>query len=88
MYFCDQKVFWQLETQFYLENCVHVCCLPGVVTRGQTRKISFKPNHGDQTWVKVFRISEFKMLNSADKNSFSNLATAYLKVFDHLTWNF
>ena len=44
--------------------------------------------NGDQTWVKVFRIPEFKMLNSADNISFSDLVTVYLKVFDHLTWNF
>ena len=29
-----------------------------------------------------------KMLNSADNNSFSDLVSVYLKVFDHLTWNF
>ena len=27
------------------------------------------------------------MLNSADNNSFSDLVSVYLKVFDHLTWN-
>ena len=35
-------------------------------------------------WVYVFRIiPEFKMLNSAGKNSFSALVSVYLKVFDH-----
>ena len=28
------------------------------------------------------------MLNSADSNSFYDLASVYLKAFDHLTWNF
>ena len=28
------------------------------------------------------------MLNSADNNSFSDLVSVYLKVFDHLTWDF
>ena len=28
------------------------------------------------------------MLNSAGNNSFSDLVSVYLKVFDHLTWNF
>ena len=28
------------------------------------------------------------MLNSADNNSFSDLVSVYLKVLDHLTWNF
>ena len=28
------------------------------------------------------------MLNSADNNSFSDLVSVYLKVFDHLTWIF
>ena len=28
------------------------------------------------------------MLNSTGNNSFSNLVLVYLKVFDHLTWNF
>ena len=48
--------------------------------------------------MKVFRIiPEFrilgltfhrKMLNSADNDSFSDLVSVYLKVFDHLTLNF
>ena len=29
-----------------------------------------------------------KMLNSAGNNSISDLVSVYLKVFDHLTWNF
>ena len=28
------------------------------------------------------------MLNSAGNNSFSDLVSVYLKVVDHLTWNF
>ena len=28
------------------------------------------------------------MLNSADNNSFSDLVSVYLKVFDHFTWIF
>ena len=28
------------------------------------------------------------MLNFADNNSFFDLVSFYLKVFDHLTWNF
>ena len=28
------------------------------------------------------------MLNSADSNSFFDLVSVYLKVFDHLNWNF
>ena len=28
------------------------------------------------------------MLNSADNDSFSDLVSVYLKVFDHLTWIF
>ena len=32
--------------------------------------------------------SGLKMLNSAGNNSFSDLVSVYLKVFDHLTWNF
>ena len=28
------------------------------------------------------------MLNSAGNNSFSDLVSVYLKVFDNLTWNF
>ena len=28
------------------------------------------------------------MLNSVDNNSFSDLVSVDLKVFDHLTWNF
>ena len=28
------------------------------------------------------------MLNSADINSFSDLVSVYLKVFDYLTWKF
>ena len=42
-------------------------------------------------WVKVTRIiPEFRILrlNSADYNSFSDLISVYLKVVDHLTWNF
>ena len=42
------------------------------------------------TWMKVFRINpEFRiLLNSADNNSFSDLVSVYLTVFDHLVWNF
>ena len=29
-----------------------------------------------------------KILNSAGNNSFSDLVSVYLKVLDHLTWNF
>ena len=29
-----------------------------------------------------------KILNSADYNSFSDLVSVYLKVFDHYTWKF
>ena len=28
------------------------------------------------------------MLNSADNNSFSDLVSVYLNVFEHLTWEF
>ena len=38
---------------------------------------------------RIFRLKvSLKMLNSADNNSFSDLVSVYLKVFDHLTWNF
>ena len=47
------------------------------------------------TLVKVFTINPeirilrlLKMLNSADNNSFSDLVSIYLKVFDLLIWNF
>ena len=49
------------------------------------------------SWVKVFRIiPEFRilrqtfhrMLNSADDISFSDLVSVYLKVIEHLTWNY
>ena len=42
-------------------------------------------------WMKVFRIiPEFRILrlNFAGNNSFSDLVSVYLKVFDHLTNNF
>ena len=31
---------------------------------------------------------QMRLLNSADNNSFSDLVSVYLKVFDHYTWKF
>ena len=46
----------------------------------------------DYSWVQDFEADfplkvSLKMLNNAD-NNFSGLVSVYLKVFDHLTWNF
>ena len=40
----------------------------------------------DYSWIQEF--GDDFMLNSADNNSFSDLVSVYLEVFDHLTWNF
>ena len=47
----------------------------------------------DNSWIQDFEADflkkvSLKMLNSADYNSFSELVSVYLKVFDHLAWNF
>ena len=82
MYFCDQKVIFGSWKHSFITFmfAAYLMLQPGV-----NKKIIVA---GDQTLVKVFRIPEFKMLNSADNNSFSDLITVYLKVFDHFTWNF
>ena len=47
----------------------------------------------DYSWIQDFEADfpqkvGLKMLNSADNNSFSDLVSVYLKVFDHLTCSF
>ena len=47
----------------------------------------------DCSWIQDFEADflwkvSLKMLNSADNNSYSDLVLVYLKVFDHLIWNF
>ena len=47
----------------------------------------------DYSWIQDFEADflwkvSLKMLNSADNNIFSDLVSVYLKVVDHLTWDF
>ena len=46
----------------------------------------------DYSWIQDFeadilRKVSLKMLNYGDHNSFSDLFSVFLRIFDHLTWN-
>ena len=60
--------------------------LPISITIDMVKKVISKIKSMGESF-QDFEAGFLKMLNSADNNSFSDLVSVYLKVFDRLTWS-